>query len=69
MEHRITTLENIVEKHTGQIDTLFAKVDDVKIQLHAIQNTLNQIRWMFFGALGWYALTEFGIMTALKVIA
>ena len=68
MEHRVTNLENLVEKHTGQIDTLFSQVDDVKTQLTCIQNTLNQIRWLFLGALGWFALTEFGIMTALKVI-
>jgi len=68
MEDRIIRVEKVVEKHTNQIDTLFSKVDNVKDQLHAIQNTLNQIRWMFFGALGWYALTEFGILAALKVV-
>ena len=69
MENRVAALELIVDRHTEEIGTLFSKVDAVKDQLNKIQNTLNQIRWTFFGAVGWFALGEFGIMKALKVIA
>jgi hypothetical protein len=69
MENRVAALEKTVDRHTEQIGTLFSKVDAVKEQLNKIQNTLNQIRWTFFGAVGWFALGEFGIMKALKVIA
>jgi len=67
-ENRLLDVEKIVEKHTDQIETLFSKVDTVKTQLCTIQNTLNQIRYMFLGGLAWFILTEVGILTALKVI-
>jgi len=67
-ENRVNTLEKIVEKHTDQINTLFSKLDTVKTQLCTIQNTLNQIRYMFLGGLAWFILTEVGILTALRVI-
>ena len=68
MENRVAALEKTVDRHTEQIGTLFSKVDAVKDQLNKIQNTLNQIRWTFFGAVGWYVLGEFGIMSALRVV-
>ena len=69
MENKIKALEKIIDRHTEEIGTLFSKVDAVKDQLNKIQNTLNQIKWTFFGAVGWFALGEVGIMKALKVIA
>ena len=68
MEKRISALEKTVDRHTEHISTLFSKVDAVKEQLNKIQGTLNQIRWTFFGAVGWYVLGEFGIMSALRVV-
>jgi hypothetical protein len=69
MEERIINLERTSERHTEQIETLFSKLDSVKTQLCTIQNTLNQIRYMFLGGLAWFILTEVGILTALKVMA
>jgi len=69
MEERIINLERTSERHTEQIETLFSKLDSVKTQLCSIQNTLNQIRYMFLGGLAWFILTEVGILTALKVMA
>ena len=68
MENRVAALEKTVDRHTEQIGTLFSKVDAVKEQLNKIQGTLNQIKWTFFGAVGWFALGEFGIMSALRVV-
>jgi len=69
MEERIINLERTSERHTEQIETLFSKLDSVKTQLCSIQNTLNQIRYMFLGGLTWFILTEVGILTALRVMA
>jgi hypothetical protein len=31
-------------------------------------NTLNQIRWTFFGALGYYAISEIGLLGVFRVL-
>jgi hypothetical protein len=68
MEKRVAALEKTSDRHTEHISTLFSKVDAVKDKLNKIQGTLNQIKWTFFGAVGWYVLGEFGLMSALRVV-
>ena len=36
--------------------------------IQKIMNTLNQIRWTFFGALGYYAISEIGLLGVFKVL-
>jgi hypothetical protein len=68
MEQRIERLEEASARHESQISSLFSKIDDTNKSLAAIQNTLNQIRWTFFGAVGYYVFTEFGFLKALKFV-
>jgi hypothetical protein len=68
MEQRIDRLEEASARHESQISSLFGKIDDTNKSLAAIQNTLNQIRWTFFGAVGYYVFTEFGFLKALKFV-
>jgi hypothetical protein len=68
MEQRIERLEEASDRHESQISSLFGKIDDTNKSLACIQNTLNQIRWTFFGAVGYYVFTEFGILPALRVV-
>ena len=56
-----------LDKHAGQIAKLFSKVDDTNACIQKIMNTLNQIRWTFFGALGYFALSEIGILEAVRI--
>jgi len=56
-----------LDKHAGQIAKLFSKVDDTNASIQKIMNTLNQIRWTFFGALGYYAISEIGILEAVRI--
>jgi len=56
-----------LDKHTSQIAKLFSKVDDTNACIQKIMNTLNQIRWTFFGALGYYAISEIGILEAMRI--
>jgi len=56
-----------LDKHAGQIAKLFSKVDDTNASIQKIMNTLNQIRWTFFGALGYYAISEIGIIEAMRI--
>ena len=56
-----------LDKHAGQIAKLFSKVDDTNACIQKIMNTLNQIRWTFFGALGYFAISEIGILEAVRI--
>ena len=56
-----------LDKHSGQIAKLFSKVDDTNASIQKIMNTLNQIRWTFFGALGYYAISEIGILETMRL--
>ena len=48
--------------------TLFNKLEDTNVKLDGIMHTLNQIRWTFYGAVGYYAISELGLMNALKLM-
>jgi SMC interacting uncharacterized protein involved in chromosome segregation len=56
-----------LDKHSTQIAKLFSKVDDTNASIQKIVNTLNQIRWTFFGAIGYYAVSEIGIIEAMRI--
>ena len=56
MEDRVARMEKTLEKHSTQIAKLFSRVDDTRACIQKIMNTLNQIRWTFFGALGYLSL-------------
>jgi len=63
----IRRLQVQLDKHSSQIAKLFSKVDDTNASIQKIMNTLNQIRWTFFGALGYYAVSEIGIIEAMRI--
>ena len=68
MEERIARMEKTLDKHSSQINKLFSRVDDTNACIQKIMNTLNQIRLTFFGALGYYAISEIGLLGAFKVL-
>jgi prefoldin subunit 5 len=68
MEQRIDRLEEASARHESQISSLFGKIDDTNKSLAAIQNTLNQIRWMCLGAVAYYVFVEFGFLKALRFV-
>jgi len=63
----IRRLQVQLDKHSTQIAKLFSKVDDTNASIQKIVNTLNQIRWTFFGAIGYYAVSEIGIIEAMRI--
>ena len=67
MTDEIRRLQVQLDKHSAQIAKLFSKVDDTNASIQKIMNTLNQIRWTFFGALGYYAVSEIGIIEAMRI--
>ena len=67
MTDEIKRMQMQLDKHASQIAKLFGRVDDTNACIQKIMNTLNQIRWTFFGALGYFAISEIGILEAVRI--
>ncbi len=67
-EVRVSRLETISDKQDMQIAKLFSKVDDTNIAIQKINNSLMQIKWSVYGALGWYIITQVGILEAIRLL-
>ena len=67
MEDRITRLETTVDRHDSQITKLFSRIDETNRCIAKINTSLLQIKWSVYGALGYYVITQIGIIDALKV--
>ena len=68
MEDRVVRLETTVDKHGIQIAKLFSKIDDTNKCIQKITTSLLQIKWSVYGALGWYIITQIGIIEALSLV-
>ena len=68
MEERVTRLETTVERHDTQIGKLFSRVDETNRAIHKINTNMLQIKWSVYGAIGFYIITQVGIIDALKVV-
>jgi len=67
MEDRLARLETTVNRHDSQITKLFSRVDETNRCIVKINTSLLQIKWSVYGALGYYVITQVGIIDALKV--
>ena len=64
----ITRMQLQLDKHGMQIAKLFSKIDDTNGAIHQINKTMLQIKWSVYGALGWYIITQIGIIEALSIV-
>jgi len=67
MDENLSRMQLQLDKHTGQISKLFSKVDDTNLCIQKINMSLVQIKYGIYGALGWYVITQVGIIEAFKV--
>ena len=67
MDENLSRMHLQLDKHTGQISKLFSKVDDTNLCIQKINMSLLQIKYGIYGALGWYVITQVGIIEAFKV--
>ena len=51
----------------GDVMRLQIKIDDTNKCIAKINTSLLQIKWSVYGALGYYIITQIGIVEALKV--
>ena len=65
MNDELTRIQLQLDKHSGQIAKLFSKIDDTNLCIQKINTSLMQIKWGVYGALGWYFITQVGIIEAM----
>ena len=67
MEERIVRVETTLDKHSTQINKLFSRIEDTNKAIQKINNSMLQIKWSVYGAIGFYIITQIGIVEAFKV--
>jgi hypothetical protein len=67
MEDRIIRVETTLDKHSTQINKLFSRIEDTNNAIQKINNSMLQIKWSVYGAIGFYIVTQIGIIEALRV--
>ena len=68
MEENINRMQLQLDKHSGQIAKLFSKIDDTNLCIQKINNSLMQIKWAIYGAVGWYVISQIGIIEAISLL-
>ena len=66
-EDRVARIETTLDRHSTQINKLFSRVEDTNKAIQKINNSMLQIKWSVYGAIGFYIVTQIGIIEALKV--
>ena len=67
MEERIIRVETTLDKHSTQINKLFSRIEDTNEAIQKINTNMLQIKWSVYGAIGFYIVTQIGIIEAFKV--
>ena len=67
MEERIIRVEATLDKHSTQINKLFSRIEDTNKCIQKINNSMLQVKWSVYGAIGFYIVTQIGLLEALKV--
>ena len=68
MEERIARMETTLDRHDSQITKLFSRVDETNKCIQKNNNSILQIKWSVYGAIGFYVVTQVGLLEALRVI-
>ena len=67
MEERIVRVETTLDRHDSQITKLFSRVDETNKCIQKINNSMLQIKWSVYGAIGFYIITQIGIIEAFRI--
>ena len=67
MEERVARMETTLDRHDSQITKLFSRVDETNKCIQKINNSMLQIKWSVYGAIGFYIITQLGIIEAFRI--
>ena len=68
MEENINRMQIQLDKHSVQIAKLFSKIDDTNLCIQKINTSLMQIKWSVYGAIGFYIISQIGLLEAFRVL-
>ena len=68
MEERVARMETTLDRHDSQITKLFSRVDETNRCIQKINNSMLQIKWSVYGAIGFYIVTQIGLLEAMRII-
>ena len=67
MEERIGRMEQSIERHDSQISKLFSRIEDTNEAIQKINTNMLQIKWSVYGAIGFYIVTQIGLLEAMRI--
>ena len=67
MEERIIRVEQTLDKHSTQINKLFSRIEDTNKCIQKINNSMLQVKWSVYGAIGFYIVTQIGLLEAMRI--
>ena len=67
-EDRVARLETTLDRHDSQITKLFSRIDETNKCIQKINNSMLQVKWSVYGAIGFYIVTQIGLIEALRVL-
>ena len=67
-EDRVARIETTVDRHDSQITKLFSRIDETNKCIQKINNSMLQVKWSVYGAIGFYIVTQIGIIEAFRVL-
>ena len=67
MEERVARMETTLDRHDSQITKMFSRVDETNKCIQKINNSMLQIKWSVYGAIGFYIITQIGIIEAFRI--
>jgi hypothetical protein len=67
-EDRVARIETTVDRHDSQITKLFSRIDETNKCIQKINNSMLQVKWSVYGAIGFYIVTQVGLIEAIRVL-
>ena len=67
MEERVARMETTLDRHDSQITKLFSRVDETNKCIQKINNSMLQVKWSVYGAIGFYIVTQIGLLEAMRI--
>ena len=66
-EDRVARIETTVDRHDSQITKLFSRIDETNKCIQKINNSMLQVKWSVYGAIGFYIITQIGVIEAFRI--